>query len=147
MRHPSKCKLNCPACARVCPQVAIIFPKYGAAPINGEEVREEDLRRQKMKVDVSALIQADIYQVLRSRGGGSPAPEELDPAKALQEREECSCASGEIGTVIPGAELLSSPALKQIRSRAEEAQEASEGQDGGPAGRGEPDEKEGDGSG
>lgn len=32
---PASCKNNCPACARSCPQQAIIFPKYGHAPING----------------------------------------------------------------------------------------------------------------
>ncbi|MCD6405162.1 MAG: 4Fe-4S binding protein, partial [Planctomycetes bacterium] len=25
---PSSCKTNCPACGRICPQVAIMFPKY-----------------------------------------------------------------------------------------------------------------------
>lgn len=32
---PASCKNNCPACARSCPQQAIIFPKYAQAPING----------------------------------------------------------------------------------------------------------------
>lgn len=34
---PASCKNNCPACARSCPQQAIIFPKYAHAPINGGE--------------------------------------------------------------------------------------------------------------
>jgi NAD-dependent dihydropyrimidine dehydrogenase PreA subunit len=38
VRNPAGCKTNCPACARMCPQKAIIFPKYGEAPINGDEV-------------------------------------------------------------------------------------------------------------
>ena len=33
---PSGCKTNCPACARMCPQQAIIFPKYPDSPINGD---------------------------------------------------------------------------------------------------------------
>ncbi len=33
---PSGCKTNCPACARMCPRQAIIFPKYADSPINGD---------------------------------------------------------------------------------------------------------------
>ncbi|MBO4754996.1 MAG: 4Fe-4S dicluster domain-containing protein [Bacteroidales bacterium] len=39
--HPHNCKNNCPACARICPAGAIIFPKYDRSPINGGEEREE----------------------------------------------------------------------------------------------------------
>jgi NAD-dependent dihydropyrimidine dehydrogenase PreA subunit len=38
VHRPAGCKTNCPACARMCPQKAIIFPKYADAPINGDEV-------------------------------------------------------------------------------------------------------------
>lgn len=41
VHKPSGCKTNCPACARMCPNQAIIFPKYGDAPINGDEVPRE----------------------------------------------------------------------------------------------------------
>lgn len=41
VRHPHNCKNNCPACARMCPAVAIIFPKYGQSPINGGEELQE----------------------------------------------------------------------------------------------------------
>jgi len=34
---PENCKTNCPACARMCPAQAIIFPKAGEVPINGAE--------------------------------------------------------------------------------------------------------------
>jgi NAD-dependent dihydropyrimidine dehydrogenase PreA subunit len=33
--QPTHCKINCPACARTCPEKAIIFPKYAKSPING----------------------------------------------------------------------------------------------------------------
>jgi len=34
---PRNCKNNCPACARICPAAAIIFPKCPDVPINGAE--------------------------------------------------------------------------------------------------------------
>ncbi len=44
--QPNNCKNNCPACARMCPGKAIVFPKYDKSPINGgteiEEVFTED---------------------------------------------------------------------------------------------------------
>lgn len=38
---PQNCKNNCPACARMCPNKAIIFPKYEKSPINGGTEDEE----------------------------------------------------------------------------------------------------------
>jgi len=38
VRKPSGCKTNCPACARMCPAKAIIFPKYADPHINGDDV-------------------------------------------------------------------------------------------------------------
>ncbi|KAA6332659.1 hypothetical protein EZS27_018867 [termite gut metagenome] len=38
---PTHCKNNCPACARICPSKAIIFPKYPKSPINGGLTEEE----------------------------------------------------------------------------------------------------------
>ena len=42
---PRNCKNNCPACARICPQMAIIFPKFKQGPISGEPVTPEDVAR------------------------------------------------------------------------------------------------------
>jgi ferredoxin len=39
--NPQKCKNNCPACARMCPSRAIIFPKYTKSPVNGGSAEEE----------------------------------------------------------------------------------------------------------
>lgn len=39
--QPGNCKNNCPACARTCPNQAIIFPKYEKSPINGGMEDEE----------------------------------------------------------------------------------------------------------
>ncbi len=67
VRNPEKCKTNCPACARLCPQVAIIFPKYGSGPICGDDVREEDTKRGPVNVDVASLVGGDVYDRLRRR--------------------------------------------------------------------------------
>ncbi len=67
VRNPASCKTGCPACARVCPNVAIIFPKYDKSPINGDVVREEDMQRAAVKVDVSALVDRDVHTSLRTR--------------------------------------------------------------------------------
>ena len=79
VQNPDKCKTGCPACARVCPSVAIMFPKYGQRPVNGDVVRDEDVKREAVKVDVASLVSGDIRASLRARSGGTaprfvPAP-------------------------------------------------------------------------
>ena len=49
VQNPDNCKTDCPACSRVCPEVAIMFPKYKAGPINGAEVTEADMKKEKSK--------------------------------------------------------------------------------------------------
>ena len=46
VQNQSKCKTDCPACSRVCPEVAILFPKYRHGPINGDVVNSDDVRRR-----------------------------------------------------------------------------------------------------
>ena len=46
--QPQNCKNNCPACARMCPTKAIIFPKYGKSPINGGTSEEETFNPDEM---------------------------------------------------------------------------------------------------
>jgi NAD-dependent dihydropyrimidine dehydrogenase PreA subunit len=91
VQHPENCKPDCPACARVCPELAIIFPRYKQEPINGGEVTAADAAREPVKVDVSALLGGDVYQALRSRGAGRAprfAPDR-DAAQAQAERQKC----------------------------------------------------------
>ena len=45
---PQNCKNNCPACARMCPSKAIIFPKYEKSPINGGTAEEETFNSEEM---------------------------------------------------------------------------------------------------
>jgi Pyruvate/2-oxoacid:ferredoxin oxidoreductase delta subunit len=65
--NPQGCKTNCPACSRLCPQTAIIFPKYEHSPINGDEVDESAVDRQKNRSELEALLGGDIHDILRKR--------------------------------------------------------------------------------
>ena len=76
--NPDKCKTNCPACARICPSAAIMFPKFADSPINGDEVREEDLKKQKMQTDVKSITSGDVYAKLRSRAESQIVPDRND---------------------------------------------------------------------
>jgi len=91
VKNPSNCKTECPACSRVCPEVAIIFPKYRASPINGDDVNPDDLRRQNVKIDVSSLLGGDIYGLLKDRSAKSRSrfSRERDENRALEERRRC----------------------------------------------------------
>jgi NAD-dependent dihydropyrimidine dehydrogenase PreA subunit len=127
VQNESNCKTDCPACSRVCPEVAIMFPKYKAGPINGDEVNSEDLRREAMKVDISALLGGDIYSMLRDRSAKAKSrfSKERDDDRALQERQRCmeklKTAAG--GFDIPPEVMASLPSLDQIQAKAAQARE------------------------
>jgi NAD-dependent dihydropyrimidine dehydrogenase PreA subunit len=67
VRNPRNCKTNCPACARLCPEVAIIFPKYAQDPINGAPVRDADVEQRKAKALQEQLKKQDIHSILAQR--------------------------------------------------------------------------------
>ena len=122
VQNPSNCKTDCPACSRVCPEVAIVFPKYKMGPINGDEVRSEDVHREKMKVDISALLGGDIYAALRERSAGAKErfARERDEKRALEERRKC-LAKLQQQLDIPPEVLAALPNADQIRARTERA--------------------------
>jgi NAD-dependent dihydropyrimidine dehydrogenase PreA subunit len=122
VQNNDNCKTNCPACSRVCPEAAIMFPKYKAGPINGDMVSDEDMRREKMKVDISSLLGGDIYQMLRVRSerAKSRFSKERDSEKALNERQKCLIKLAESGDIPPEV-LMSLPSPEEIMRRAEEA--------------------------
>jgi NAD-dependent dihydropyrimidine dehydrogenase PreA subunit len=122
VQNQDNCKTNCPACSRVCPEAAIMFPKYKAGPINGDTVRDADLQREKMKVDISALLGGDIYSMLRVRSerAQSRFSKERDSGKALTERQKCLTKLAQAGDIPPEV-LLSLPSPEEIQRRAEEA--------------------------
>ena len=127
VQQPTNCKTNCPACSRVCPEVAIVFPKYKAGPINGEPVNSEDVRREVMKVDISSLLGGDIYQALRDRSerAKSRFSKERDSERALKERNRClDKLKEQFG--IPDEVLSSLPDLAAIASKKAEAMRRNE---------------------
>ncbi len=123
VQNQSKCKTDCPACSRVCPEVAILFPKYRHGPINGDVVNSDDLRRESMKVDITALLGGDIYQALRDRSVKSRSrfAKERDDARALEERQRCLIKLGE-KLDIPAEVFSSLPTAEEIRAKSEAAQ-------------------------
>jgi ferredoxin len=122
VQNNDNCKTNCPACSRVCPEAAIMFPKYKAGPINGDIVSDADLQREKMKVDISALLGGDVYSMLRERSerARSRFSKERDSDKALKERQKCLVKLAQAGDIPPEV-LMSLPAPDEIQRRAEEA--------------------------
>jgi Pyruvate/2-oxoacid:ferredoxin oxidoreductase delta subunit len=121
-QNHDNCKTNCPACSRVCPEAAIMFPKYKAGPINGDVVKDGDLGKEKMKIDISALLGGDVYSALRQRSDAAKArfSKERDDKKALQERQKCLTKLAQGGD-IPMEVLMSLPSPGEIQRRAEEA--------------------------
>lgn len=119
VQNENNCKTDCPACSRVCPEVAILFPKYRFGPINGDEVSTEDVRREAMKVDISALLGGDIYQALRDRSekAKSRFSKERDEDRALKERQRC-LQQLQQAMDIPSEVLASLPSVDQIQAKA-----------------------------
>ena len=122
VQNPANCKTDCPACSRVCPEVAILFPKYKAGPINGDEVREQDISREKMKVDISALLGGDIYAALRQRSTDAKARfgKERDEKRAIQERKMCLTKLQQTlqeALDIPAEVMNALPSMDMIKAR------------------------------
>ena len=122
VQNHDNCKTDCPACSRVCPEVAILFPKYRHGPIHGGEIQTEDVRREAMKVDISALLGGDIYAALRDRSAKAKSrfSKERDEERALKERQKCLVKLQE-NLDIPAEVLASLPTLDEIQAKAEAA--------------------------
>jgi Pyruvate/2-oxoacid:ferredoxin oxidoreductase delta subunit len=127
VQNQTNCKTDCPACSRVCPEVAIMFPKYRHGPINGEEIKSDDVRREAMKVDISALLGGDIYSMLRDRSvkAKSRFSKERDDDRALKERQNCLIALKR-NLDIPQEVLAALPSPEEILAKAETARQRAE---------------------
>lgn len=134
VQNPAGCKTNCPACARMCPVSAIIFPKYGESPINGDEVPALSEVKAEAPRDLRSLVQGNVYERIRRRTA--------DRKRFSTDREDASAArpDPECPTIealrrdldIPDDVLTSlSPAeLQRIRSQARSAGDADTQGDG-----------------
>jgi NAD-dependent dihydropyrimidine dehydrogenase PreA subunit len=60
VENQDQCKKGCPACSRVCPQQAIIFPEYKSPAIAGAETGAVG----GLKIDLSRLFGGDIADAL-----------------------------------------------------------------------------------
>jgi len=126
VQNNDNCKTNCPACSRVCPEVAIMFPKYATGPINGGPVSEEDVKRESMKVDITSLLGGDIYSSLKNRSeqAKSRFSKERSPDKALNERKRCLTKLQQSGIipaeVLAELDLASLPSPEEIQRKAKE---------------------------
>lgn len=129
VQNPAKCKTDCPACSRVCPEIAIIFPKYANSPINGDEVKNDGLQREQVKVDISSLLGGDIYKTLQDRSVNAKSrfSSDRDENKALQERkrylkelQEMLDIPEEVLRSIPGQEMIETKP-KQVREAGSES--------------------------
>lgn len=61
--NPAGCKTNCPACAKLCPYNAIIFPKFPDSPINGDEIDDNS----KANANPNLVDGNDLYELLKKR--------------------------------------------------------------------------------
>ena len=136
--HPDQCKTSCPACARVCPNVAIMFPKHATSPINGDEVREADVEREALRADPATLTNTHVYAALRARrseGGRRFAPAD-EPIQAADPKpaagatgmalpalptQPCACRCSGGGKPAPAPEDAASPAKDQEPSPTDDA--------------------------
>ena len=122
VQNQDNCKTDCPACSRVCPEVAILFPKYAKGPINGDVVREQDVQREAMKVDITTLLGGDLYGSLRTRQREARArfSTERDESMALLERKRC-LGKLKKSLDIPDEVLMTLPSAEDIEERAARA--------------------------
>jgi Pyruvate/2-oxoacid:ferredoxin oxidoreductase delta subunit len=83
VEQPGNCKPGCPACARVCPNGAIVFPKSPEECLNGGTAERS---ATDAKSDLSALLGGDVYERLRERRPFDPK-RTPDEGRALRERQ------------------------------------------------------------
>lgn len=89
---PANCKTFCPACARICPEAAIMFPKISEEPINGSEISDEQSLKSQIKINVNEILGDDVYAALaeRRKKARKNLLKSQDIEKAEQERAACS---------------------------------------------------------
>lgn len=119
--NPDQCKPNCPACARVCPQAAIVFPKHPSASISGGAVPAGAAGMPK--VDISALLGGDAHSLLRERSAQARTRFSKDRSteQALSERRQYLARHGLLADDIPAEVLMNLPSPELIAVKVKEA--------------------------
>jgi hypothetical protein len=76
-----------------------------------------------MKIDISALLGGDVYDMLRNRSqrAQSRFSKERDADKALAERQKCLVKLDSVMSDVPPEVLMSLPSQEEIARRAQEA--------------------------
>jgi ferredoxin len=69
--HPANCKDNCPACARICPVDAIMFPKHTMSTINGGEAKSPKPTGKPL----FAMSGDELYEALKKRRKPNKSPD------------------------------------------------------------------------
>jgi NAD-dependent dihydropyrimidine dehydrogenase PreA subunit len=97
--NPRSCKNNCPACARICPEVAILFPKLpdAEAPLNGEEVGDEKDWKARARIKTQEILGDDVYAALAERRKKARGRRLLNLSREKAEEERAACASHNAG--------------------------------------------------
>lgn len=92
--HPEQCKNQCPACARICPDVAIMFPKLPPeeAPLDGAAVTDEIEQTTRVQKDMTTLLGDDVYAALEARKQKRQQRLLKREAREKAERERQHCA-------------------------------------------------------
>lgn len=122
--NPAQCKTNCPACARVCPHGAIMFPKHKTGPINGQDEGVSAAPAQSgAKIDISALLGGDAHALLRDRTARAKSrfSKERTQEQALSERRKFLAQQSLIAEDVPPEILQSLPSAEEIARKVEEA--------------------------
>jgi NAD-dependent dihydropyrimidine dehydrogenase PreA subunit len=65
--QPRNCKTHCPACARICPEVAIVFPKSAEGAISGAEIEDEAAGRAQARKSAAEILGSDPCAALQRR--------------------------------------------------------------------------------
>ncbi len=93
--NPRGCKNNCPACSRICPEVAIIFPKLpeAEAPLNGAEIGDESGLKARARIKVQEILGDDIHAALAERQKEARKRRLRRPAVEQAEKERAAHTS------------------------------------------------------